>query len=298
MDTSTKTKGDCCADEVCETGRRNRYFPRKHFTPDTWQVEQNYHQRRRHLLNRAIHGWGVVYGFALHAGRDSGCGSDGESHLAICDGLALDACGRELVWLGTQCADSERVDLDDLLALDDDGKLLTEPGKRCRGRGDPSPWDGGKEGSCWLLRVHYAERLIAPVNIHDPCQCEQQEWDQVCETVRFSLQRIDCEKCCVKPCCDLNCKCTDSACCPACEAKPAERGGCRCLCDHLTRLDPTPDCCSLTTISKGLKVDLLNGVPLACVSLRRMTAATGPSERSWTTAARDAWSSVMTCCST
>lgn len=270
MDTSKTTTNGCCGDESCNSGRRNRYYPHKRFAPDTWQVEQNYQQQRRHLINRAIHGWGVVYGFSLSALPEPDCGSDGATYLEVGEGLALDKCGRELVWVGTHCVESLRVDLDDILALDCDGKLIREPGKRCRGRGDPSPWDGGDENSCWLLRVHYAERLISPVNLRDPCQCEQQEWDQLCETVRFSLQRLDnCDECCAKPCCELNCECTGSHCCPACKAQPAERGGCRCLCEHLTKLDPTPDCCSLNTVCKGLKVDLLHGVPLACITLSR-----------------------------
>lgn len=260
------SNSDCCADEACDSGRRNRYFPHKRFTPDTWTVEQNYHQQRRHLLNRAIHGWGVVYGFSTAAAVD--CGTQADRHLEIHQGMALDPCGRELLWVGSHCAEPWRVDLDDILALDCDGKLISEPGKRCRGRGD-SPWDGGDAESCWLLSVHYAERVISPVNIHDPCNCEQQEWDQICETVRFSLRRLkSCEQCCRPPACDLHCECADSHCCPGCAEKPAERGGCRCLCEHLTTLDPTPDCCTLATVCRGLKVDLRHGVPLACITLQ------------------------------
>lgn len=269
MDTSTRSTTGCCGDEHCNSGRRNRYFPRKQITPDTYQVEQNFQQQRRHLLNRAIHGWGVVYGFALKLDDGNGCGDDGERYLEIGEGFALDACGRELMWIGTQCAEAQRVELDDVLALDPSGKLLREPGGRCRSKEGPSAWDRGNEESCWLLRVHYAERLIAPVALKDPCRCEQQEWDQVCETVRFSLQLIDCNDCCTNAGCELHCECKNSHCCPEHTAKPAERGGCRCLCDHLTKLNPTPDCCSLAQVGKGLKVDLLHGVPLACVSLGR-----------------------------
>src|SRR6187401_2863719 len=106
MDTSNKTSG-CCGDEACNSGRRNRYYPHKRFTPDTWQVEQSYQQQRRHLLNRAIHGWGVVYGFGLRAAADTERGGKSSSHLEVDEGLALDKCGRELVWVGTQCAESQ-----------------------------------------------------------------------------------------------------------------------------------------------------------------------------------------------
>ena len=83
MDTSTKKTSGCCGDEHCNSGRRNRYFPRKQITPDTYQIEQDYQLQRRHLLNRAIHGWGVVYGFALGFGPEQSCGKGGEKYLTI-----------------------------------------------------------------------------------------------------------------------------------------------------------------------------------------------------------------------
>jgi hypothetical protein len=255
MDTSKTTQAGCCGDEHCNSGRRNRYFPRKQITPDTYQVEQSYQQQRRHLLNRAIHGWGVVYGYAIEAQSDPDCGANGH-FLEIGSGLALDACGRELVWLGTECAESHRIDLDEVLVLDAKGKLVEEP-----------DWSKSNLESCWLLRAHYAERLVSPVSLKDPCQCDNHEWDQVCETVRFSLQRIDCDDCCTATGCELHCECTESRCCARGPREPSGRGGCRCLCDHLTALDPNPECCTLAQVNRTLKMDLLHGVPLACVKL-------------------------------
>src|SRR3569832_559728 len=110
MDTSKTNQAGCCGDEHCNSGRRNRYFPRKQITPDTYQVEQSYQQQRRHLLNWAIYGWGVVYGYAIEAHADPDCGEQAH-YLEIGSGLALDPCGRELVWLGTECAQSHRIDL-------------------------------------------------------------------------------------------------------------------------------------------------------------------------------------------
>src|ERR1044072_2030313 len=88
---------DCCSDQHCDSGRRNRFFPNKRTTADTWQVEQDYQQQRRRLLNRAIHGWGVVYGVGLGLVDDDRCSGDGGKGLTIHAGLALDVCGRELV---------------------------------------------------------------------------------------------------------------------------------------------------------------------------------------------------------
>jgi hypothetical protein len=49
------------------------------------------------------------------------------------------------------------------------------------------------------------------------------------------------------------------------------RGGCRCLCDHLTKLDPGSDCidrlCDIEEECGHVRVDLAHGVPLACVVL-------------------------------
>jgi hypothetical protein len=269
MNTTTKSPGGCCDDERCDSGRRNRYFPRKHLTADTYQVEQDFQQQRRRLLNRAIHGWGVVYGYGLGVATGA-AGREPESHFTIDQGLALDACGRELVWFGSHCADALAVELDELLEIDGQGKLVSGPRDHCK-KDETPRWQGDdSEKFAWLLSVHYAERLISPVALKDPCQCEQQEWDQVCETVRFSLQPVLRTKCCEKESCGLHCECHTGAsrCCPD-PSPPTERGGCRCLCEHLTKLTVTPACCSLTSIGKGLKVDLRNAVPLACVGLEK-----------------------------
>jgi hypothetical protein len=53
---------------------------------------------------------------------------------------------------------------------------------------------------------------------------------------------------------------------------PLMRGGCQCLCEYLTNLDPSPDCEGLREIEEPcgrVRVDLGNGVPLACVRLDR-----------------------------
>ncbi|MGH8235853.1 MAG: hypothetical protein ACREXP_02385 [Steroidobacteraceae bacterium] len=257
--------GDCCSDQHCDSGRRNRFYPNKRTTPDTWQVEQDYQQQRRRLLNRAIHGWGVVYGFALVAVEEDRCSGDGGKGIAIGPGLALDPCGREL--FQTQ---NEPLTVADLLAFDAKGQYIEPPEKHCGKRDRNYPWPPAAEEFCFLLRAHYAERVIAPVAIRDPCHCEAQEWDQVCETVRYSLTPIDCSRCCRKDDCDLDCDCSTSTCCPqdTQHPKPSARGGCRCLCEHLL-IDPTPECCSLTAISDVLRVDLRNGVPLACLKLGR-----------------------------
>ena len=68
---------------------RNRYFYGKLLTVRDFEVEQRYHSGKRALLNRLVHGAGVVCGLGVTA-------SD-ESTLMIESGMALDYHGREIV---------------------------------------------------------------------------------------------------------------------------------------------------------------------------------------------------------
>src|SRR5258708_3296561 len=89
---------ECCTDAPCDSGLRNQYFEGKRLTADSFRVEQSYLLERRRLLNRAIHGWGVVYGYAVKPVRAANCRTeDASGALEIGPGLALDECGRELL---------------------------------------------------------------------------------------------------------------------------------------------------------------------------------------------------------
>src|SRR5829696_3146395 len=93
-----RPKKGCCDELQCESGLRNNYYEGKRLTPDMFRVEQRYFVDRRRLLNRALYGAGVVYGFGLVTGslKES---ADGRLSrlLRILPGLAFDTCGRELV---------------------------------------------------------------------------------------------------------------------------------------------------------------------------------------------------------
>lgn len=239
MDTTwTRQSGtapqDPCGEEGCTSGTRNRYYTGKRLTRDAMQVEQDYLAERRHLLNRALHGWGVVYGYAVEL-------KDGK--LVVGAGLALDAVGRELV----QTAGLE------LAACD----LVELP---------PGP------GDCWMLRVHYAERPQAPTTLRDPCDCERTQYDQVCETVRYSIQRIDCAECCPPQGCELSCGCAEGPCCGGGNwAGAVPRDGARCcICDHLTEFEPRFRVGKPATLADGATADLKNGVALACVTVEKV----------------------------
>jgi hypothetical protein len=319
MDTSATTKPapkarpirpDCCADEKCTSGSRNNYFPGKRLTPDAFRTEQTYLVERRHLLNRAINGFGVVYGYPVTmAAPDPRCPGAETGTLEIGEGLALDRCGRELVQTGPVA-----LTVGSVVVLDAKGMPVRDTDAKARAARLSS-------SACWLLKVHYAEQKTGPVTLKDACSCERTEWDQVCETVRYSLQPVDCAECCVEQACELKCGCSSGPCCEeradpvkeklqqeyeqllrdfeqqsrgACDQQlkwsrekydslledlkargwaPAEpghphgRGGCRCLCEHLTGLQIGCECHSLCDVDRCARMDLHNGLALACVKL-------------------------------
>jgi hypothetical protein len=257
------TKQECCTDLKCESGLKNNYFEGKRLTADSFRVEQRYLVERRQLLNRAIHGCGVVYGYPISGGQSG--------RLTIGPGLALDECGRELLQVA-----AVKVSVDDLLVLDEKG-ARADLARTFSAAGQAI----GKPPACWLLSVHYAEQYSGPVTVNDPCRCEHQEWEHTCETVRYSLTRIPCAECCREFDCELTCICGTGHCCDDAVAteggkeqphanKPFQRGGCRCLCEHLTRLQPDAECgplCEIEEPCAHVRVDLRHGVPLACVAL-------------------------------
>jgi len=174
MNNPTKYRAhpECCVDPMCESGLRNNYFEGKRLTVDSFRVEQKYLLERRQLLNRAIHGWGVVYGFAITAGSPDK--DPGPGRLKIGAGLALDQCGRELLQTETP------IEVTDLIIFDENGKRIDlETALSMSG-----PYDRQAANHwppmCWLLSVHYAEQYTAPVRVEDPCRCKRDEWNHTC----------------------------------------------------------------------------------------------------------------------
>ena len=178
--TAKSVKSECCTDPNCESGLRNNYFYGKQLSPNSFQVEQRYMLERRHLLNRAIHGWGVVYGYGITAEAPVACKQGRPARLKVGAGLALDPCGRELL------QSEARIEFDDVILLErnDENRVRIIPKDEFKKLDAANPAPQG----CWLLRVHYAEQKTDPVTIKDPCRCENHEWDHTCETVRYSLQ--------------------------------------------------------------------------------------------------------------
>jgi hypothetical protein len=287
--TTHKTgRGDCCTDK-CESGLRNNYFQGKRLTPDSFRVEQNYLLQRRRMLNRGIYGWGVVYGYAIKDGPPDK--SNGPGRLSIGPGLALDTCGRELLHTGTY------VDMAEL--IDDKGNPF-DPDKPRSAADTYRRHDQQHVPQRWLLSVHYAEQKTGLVKVKDSCECEWDEWDHTCETVVFSLRPVLGDECCDDFGCELTCECSTGECCdeardeddkdqdqhqrvddyrqnvdaeePRRKDTLLKRGGCRCLCEYVTKLQFV-DCAPLCTEIEGpcgtIWVDLKNSVPLACVDLSK-----------------------------
>jgi len=82
-------------DIACSTSlksfQRNRYFYGKLLTVRDFEDEQRYFIEKQRLINRLIHGEGVVCGLKVEKVENK------ESFICITPGVALDCCGREIV---------------------------------------------------------------------------------------------------------------------------------------------------------------------------------------------------------
>ncbi|MFC4808114.1 hypothetical protein [Paenibacillus sp. GCM10023250] len=140
---------------------RNRYYSGKLMTVRDFQTEQSYLNEKRHLLNRLVHGCGIVYGLqveALSASADN-------RGLLIRAGVAIDGCGREIV------VSRDYDQLTDIGTLD----------------GYPAETDGGK--TLYLL-LNYEEcsreRMHAKAHVASCC-CESCEANKILEGFSLSV---------------------------------------------------------------------------------------------------------------
>jgi hypothetical protein len=241
----------------CAAGSRNRYYRRKMMTAEDFRAEQDYMIGRRRLINRAIHGWGVVHGLVVK-GEDAKPKPTDQAaapakpaprkSLVVGHGLALDKHGRELI-----VPENHHLCRHDLFV----------PGgqeQHCK----PQELSTLKPGTLVLLSAHYAEHRIDPVRLSDACDCSDHDWNRVCETVVFSLTPV--EKCL--------------------SAEPACPDDCGCPVDYPSEPKPEPDpswprshhvlCCwsdhakiakagSVCFWRNDTWIDPCHGVPLACV---------------------------------
>lgn len=80
---------------------RNNYFYGKLMTVRDFEAEQDYFNDKRHLINRLIHGIGIVCGLEVEdEGDDNGDKpekKDGSWYVWLNPGVAIDCCGQEIV---------------------------------------------------------------------------------------------------------------------------------------------------------------------------------------------------------
>ena len=250
------TASECCSDPNC-SAMRNRYFFGKRMSPESYRLEQRYGLERRLLLNRAIHGWGVVYGLGVTA--------TSADTLTITPGLALDRNGRELLQGAAQTIGPQKkpqtFHLDNLLLLDGAYKRIAPDSV------EDAFAKINTKTECVLLSIHYAELDIDPVSVKGDCNCDSEEFDHTCETVIYSLRRASKEDLCRDLACQLRCTCGKGL-------DPEAQHDCgehRCICEHLTKLDIEDGgmlCEIEDACGRRLRVDLRDGVPLACVEMQ------------------------------
>ncbi len=107
-----------------QTPTRNRYFYGKLLSTENLELEQQYFNRKRWLLNRLALGAGVLRGLDVVATTDG-------TRLRVTTGVALDGLGREIIVPG----ESQPVDP---RALTDDRGLAA--GARVEGAGTVTLW--------------------------------------------------------------------------------------------------------------------------------------------------------------
>jgi hypothetical protein len=133
--------------------KRVRYFHGMLLTERDFQEEQIYHQEKRRLLNRMLHGWGVVCGLSVKPTKPE------SSKIIITPGTALDCHGNEIV----VCNDFE-VDLKKLPDLCPDTST-----------GDRDPCAERQAGDCkYYIGIKYIEAPTDPVAVYLPGgSCEE-----------------------------------------------------------------------------------------------------------------------------
>lgn len=147
---------------VCDYNefRKPWYFHGQLIDDTDFLAEQAYHASKRRLLNRMLHGSGVVCGLNVE-------GEQNARWIEVSSGLALDCCGNE-IWVNK----AKRFDISDLLP-----PRKTTPGK------DPceEPDEKGRPNQ-YYLGIRYEERGTDPVSVYLPgAGCEE----RTCENSRI-----------------------------------------------------------------------------------------------------------------
>jgi hypothetical protein len=226
---------------VCDYNkfRRPRYFHGMLLDDKDFLAEQAYHADKRRLLNRSLHGSGVVCGLELRAK----CGGKG---IELTPGLALDCCGNE-IWV------TETVNLDI-------SKLLP-PKDTCKPKTDCPDPATSNECKPYYLGIRFEEKGSDPVSVYLPgADCSE----RTCEYSRykegFCVEIVECcqeksEPGLLKSFCECECekpanpeekKTSDCWDCEDLKGEGHEKEYCRCLrlAEFCECSVPCPECCS------------------------------------------------------
>lgn len=130
---------------------RNNYYYGKLLTSKDFQNEQGYLNDKRRLINRTLHGTGIVYGLDVVAADDSS--------IILQSGMALDAGGREIVVPKTQVVK--------LSTIDGYADLKTD---------------------CVYLGIEYAEEKTDPVYAVMGAEGSEKEYNHLKESFRLFLK--------------------------------------------------------------------------------------------------------------
>lgn len=180
--------------------KRARYFDGEILNKQIFEAEQSYHHEKRKLLNRMLHGWGVVCGLKVKATNPP------SSSIIVEPGLALDCQGNEIY-----VCEEQTVDLSVKPCMKKTQKSI------CEDKDDTEP-----EDTVLYVVIRYDEINSDPVPSYAPsADCGEKKcgysrtregfcievWDQPPQTPKFNTDNITmtcsepfkCPICCPDP---------------------------------------------------------------------------------------------------
>ncbi len=161
---------------VCDYNdfRRPRYFHGKLLDDKDFRAEQNYHAGKRRLLNRTLHGSGVICGLDLTWKK-------GASWLEVSPGVALDHEGNE-IWVETP----ERVDISKLL-----------PPADAAGKQPDCPPPVSNTPNRYYVAICYKEAGTDPVPVYLPgSSCDNRSCEYSADKEGYCIKLVsECPQC-------------------------------------------------------------------------------------------------------
>ena len=154
--------------------KRSRYFHGQLMTDRDFREEQIYHNEKRKLLNRMLHGWGVVCGLEIEPVKEK------KMTVRIGRGLAIDAAGNEIY-------------LDESYELD----LSETIGSSGQASGSDvcAENEEKKTENRWYIVLKYKEVPTDPVPVYTPgSECEEKacDYSRIEEGYCIELSREGC----------------------------------------------------------------------------------------------------------